>query len=87
MDIFGIVPPIAALLDTFIDRVDGDFAHIATMARPRAYKLKGSYGEFNGSKVYYLGFERQPGFLPASGRGFAGLMRQLIPIFHRAEKE
>jgi antiviral defense system Shedu protein SduA len=56
------------------------------MARPRAYKLKGSYGEFNGSKVYFLGFDRQPGFLPASGRGFAGLKHMLEQLKAKLKK-
>ncbi|QWG24143.1 DUF4263 domain-containing protein [Bradyrhizobium sediminis] len=47
------------------------------MARPRAYKLIGSYGEFTGTKIYYTGFLKTPGFLPASGRGFGGLKHTL----------
>lgn len=43
------------------------------MARPRAYELKGYYGQFNKTKVYYLGFAKQPKFLGKNGRGFAGL--------------
>jgi hypothetical protein len=43
------------------------------MARPRVYKLKGSFGEFDGAKIYYYGFDKQPKFLPKSGRGFGGL--------------
>jgi hypothetical protein len=43
------------------------------MARPKVYKLKGSFGEFDGAKIYYLGFDKQPSFLPKSGRGFGGL--------------
>jgi len=43
------------------------------MPRPNAYKVKGSFGEFHGSKVYYHGFPKRPSFLPKSGRGFGGL--------------
>ena len=43
------------------------------MARPRAYELKGYYGQFNKTKVYYLGFKTQPKFLGKNGRGFSGL--------------
>ena len=39
--------------------------------------MKGSYGDLTGTKVYFLGFEFQPGFLPLSGRGFAGLKHLL----------
>src|SRR5580704_1685831 len=56
------------------------------MARSRAYKLKGSYGEFNGSKVYYLGFERRPGFLPENSRGFAGLKHILEQLKGKLKK-
>jgi len=47
------------------------------MSRPRVYALKGSYGDFTGFKVYYLGFTKQPAFLQKSGRGFAGLKHLL----------
>ena len=43
------------------------------MSRPKVYKLKGSFGEFDGAKIYYIGFTKQPSFLPKSGRGFGGL--------------
>lgn len=43
------------------------------MSRPKVYKLKGSFGEFDGAKIYYNGFPKQPNFLPKSGRGFGGL--------------
>src|SRR5437879_2124460 len=43
------------------------------MPRPNVYKLKGSFGAFDGSKVYYHGFPKRPSFLPKSGRGFGGL--------------
>ena len=56
------------------------------MARSRAYKLKGSYGEFNGSKVYYLRFEQRPGFLPQNGRGFAGLKHMLEQLKRTLKK-
>jgi Domain of unknown function (DUF4263) len=47
------------------------------MARSRAYKLEGSFGDFTGAKVYYLGFREQPSFLSKTGRGFAGLKHLL----------
>jgi hypothetical protein len=47
------------------------------MPRPRVYKLEGSYGAFNGTKVYYLGFDEQPKFLSKGGRGFGGLKHLL----------
>ena len=47
------------------------------MARPNVYKLEGSFGDFNGTKVYYLGFTKKPGFLPKTGRGFGGLKHLL----------
>lgn len=47
------------------------------MPRPTGYLLTGSYGDFNETKVYYFGFEKRPGFLPVSGRGFAGLKHLL----------
>lgn len=47
------------------------------MARPRKYELKGSYGDFKGTSIYFLGFDKQPSFLPKSGRGFSGLKHVL----------
>lgn len=47
------------------------------MPRPRAYTLKGSFGKFNGTKVYYAGFKERPKFLSKTGRGFAGLKHLL----------
>lgn len=43
------------------------------MPRPRAYKLKGAFGQFTNTKIYVLGFTKQPTFLPDTDRGFAGL--------------
>lgn len=48
------------------------------MARPNVYKLEAtSFGAFKGTKVYYFGFDAQPGFLPKTGRGFGGLKHLL----------
>jgi hypothetical protein len=52
------------------------------MARPRVYKLQGSYGEFDGKKLFYTGFAKRPGFLPESRRGFAGL-KHLLELLKR----
>lgn len=56
------------------------------MARPRAYKLEGSFGEFKGSKVYYFGFKERPKFLPKTGRGFGGLKHLLELLKERFKK-
>ena len=56
------------------------------MARPRAYELIGSYGDFKGSKVYFLGFKVQPKFLPITGRGFGGL-KHLLELLKRRFKK
>lgn len=56
------------------------------MPRPKVYKLKGSFGSFNGTKVYYLGFKKQPKFLSKSGRGFGGLKHLLENLKTRFKK-
>jgi hypothetical protein len=47
------------------------------MARPASYELKGSFGKFKGTKIYYHGFKKRPKFLPKNGRGFSGLKHLL----------
>lgn len=56
------------------------------MARPNAYKLEGSFGDLNETKVYYFGFKKRPGFLPKTGRGFGGLKHLLILLRAKFKK-
>lgn len=56
------------------------------MPRPKVYKLKGSFGSLNHTKVYYLGFKEQPKFLHNSGHGFAGLKHLLENLKTRFKK-
>lgn len=56
------------------------------MSRARSYTLKGSYGVFRGTKIYYTGFAARPKFLPESGYGFAGLKHLLELLKKRLKK-